>query len=89
MIIEIIGSGCATCKQLLELTRQAAEQAGIGDEVEYVTDIGRMIELNIMQTPVIAVDGKVVHSGKPLPSVARIRELLQPVVSGASAPAEN
>lgn len=77
MKIEVIGSGCATCKQLFELTQQAAAKAKIGDEVEYVTDLGRMIELNIMQTPVIAIDGKVVHAGKPLPNVASIEDLLQ------------
>jgi len=63
MEIEIIGPGCANCKRLLEATKQAVKETGLEIEVEYVTDIKKIVEMGIMQTPALAINGKVVLSG--------------------------
>jgi len=63
MEIEIIGPGCANCKRLLKATKQAVKETGLEIEVEYVTDIKKMVEMGIMQTPALAINGKVVLSG--------------------------
>ena len=63
MEIQVIGPGCANCKRLLEMTKQAVSEAGIDTEIEYVTDIQKMVEMGIMQTPALAINGKVVLSG--------------------------
>ncbi|MGB9883205.1 MAG: thioredoxin family protein, partial [Microgenomates group bacterium] len=63
MKIQVLGSGCATCKALYELTKQAVEELGLKDEVEYITDISKIIEMGIMQSPVLAIDGKPVMVG--------------------------
>ena len=62
MKIQVLGSGCPTCKQLYETTKTVAEELGLS-EVEYVTDINAMIEMGIMQSPAIAIDGKPVLTG--------------------------
>lgn len=61
--IQILGSGCPTCKTLFERTKKIVEDLKIGGEVEYVTDIAKMIEMGVMQSPVLAIDGKPVLVG--------------------------
>jgi len=66
MVITVLGSGCPTCKKLYELTKKATEELGIKEEVEYLTGeegIRKIIEMGVMQSPVLAVDGKPVMVG--------------------------
>jgi len=37
MRIQVLGSGCPTCKKLFEITQKAAAELGLKDQVEYVT----------------------------------------------------
>ncbi len=73
--IQILGTGCPTCQKLAELTKQAADELGLEYELEKVTDITKIIEMGVVKTPGIAVDGVVKVSGK-LPSIEEIKELL-------------
>jgi small redox-active disulfide protein 2 len=61
--IEVLGSGCPSCKKLFELTKQAVQAMNIKTEVEYITDIQKIIEMGVMQTPVLAINGKPVMTG--------------------------
>ena len=63
MKIQVLGSGCPTCKKLFELTKQAAKELDLKDEVEYSTDVSKIIEMGIMSSPVLAVNGKPVMTG--------------------------
>ena len=76
MEIKVIGPGCANCKRLLEVTRQAVKEAGLETEIEYVTDIQKMVEMGIMQTPALAINGKVVLSGF-VPDVKAIKNKIK------------
>ena len=76
MTIEILGTGCAKCKQLAENAEAAARELGIDWRLEKVTDILRIIEYGVMATPALAVDGKVKLVGK-VATPAEIRELLR------------
>ncbi len=71
MKIQVLGSGCPTCKKLYELTKEA-----VADKVEYITDVSKIIELGVMSSPVLAVDGKPVLVGF-LPDIAKIKTILQ------------
>ena len=75
MKIQILGTGCPTCQKLTELTKQAAEELGLEYEIEKITDITKIIEMGVIKTPGIAVDGVVKMSGK-LPSIQEIKEVL-------------
>jgi small redox-active disulfide protein 2 len=66
MKIEILGMGCPKCKQLAANTAEAVRELKSAAEVVKVEDIGRIIELGVMTTPAIAVDGKVVSAGRLL-----------------------
>ena len=72
MKIEIIGSGCPKCKQLEANARKAVEETGKKAEVVKITDINEIIELGIMSTPAIAIDGKIKASGR-IPDVEEIK----------------
>ncbi|MEM5799179.1 MAG: thioredoxin family protein [Candidatus Aenigmatarchaeota archaeon] len=66
MEIEVIGSGCLKCKKLYEITKQAAKELGINDEVKYITrdkGLKKLIELGAMSSPVIAINEKIVFVG--------------------------
>jgi small redox-active disulfide protein 2 len=76
MEIKVIGPGCANCKRLLEVTKQAVKEEGLKTEVEYVTDIQKMVEMGIMQTPALAINGRVVLSGF-VPDVKTIKNKIK------------
>ena len=68
MKIEVLGSGCARCKALEKNTREAVATAGLDAEVVKVEDMQAIMAYQILATPAIAVDGKVVSTGKLLTS---------------------
>lgn len=75
MKIQILGTGCAKCKQLTENAEAAAREAGISYELEKVTDIAEIVKFGVMTTPALAVDGKVKLVGK-VATPAEIKPLL-------------
>ncbi len=78
MKIQILGSGCPTCKKLLELTKKAVEELEINQKVEYVTGqegIQKIIELGVMSSPVLAIDDQPVLTGF-VNDVEKIKELI-------------
>ncbi len=76
MKIEILGTGCSKCKALEEATKQAVAQSGKFAQIEKVEDIMKIMEYNVMSTPGLVIDGKVLSTGKLL-SVAEIVELIK------------
>ena len=73
--IQILGSGCPTCKKLFELAQRAVTELSIKTEVEYITDIQKIIELGVMSSPVLIINGKVALVGQ-LPSLDKIKEII-------------
>lgn len=68
-IVEVFGPGCAKCKALKNSTEEAMEKLGWNDaELRYVTNIEEYIERGIASTPALAINGKVILSGKYLPT---------------------
>jgi small redox-active disulfide protein 2 len=76
MKIQVLGSGCTKCKKLFELTKQAVAELELKAEVEYVTDVSKIIEMGVMSSPVLAVGGKPVLVGF-LPSLEKIKNTLK------------
>lgn len=77
--LQVLGSGCPTCKKLFELTQEAASQLNLGIEVEYITDIQKIIELGVMSSPVLTINGKVALVGQ-LPSLDKLKEVVSSCV---------
>jgi len=73
--IEVLGPGCARCQEVLRIVRQVVEESGLTCEVVKVDSYPRMMELGIMATPGIAVDGKLVMAGR-VPKADEVRRVL-------------
>jgi small redox-active disulfide protein 2 len=66
MKIEILGTGCAKCKQLEKNVLEALAKSGRFAEVEKVEDLNKIMEYGVMSTPGLVIDSKVVSVGKLL-----------------------
>jgi small redox-active disulfide protein 2 len=75
MDIKVLGSGCAKCKTLEKVTREAVEQLNLDATIEKVEDIQKIIEYGVMITPALVVDGEVVLKGS-VPKVDKLKVLL-------------
>ena len=64
--IKVLGSGCASCHALYENTKEAVQKMGLAVEVEYVTDLQKVMEYGAMSMPALVVNEKVVSMGKVL-----------------------
>lgn len=76
MKIEILGTGCAKCKALEEVAKQAVAKIGGFHTVEKVEDMMKIMEYGIVSTPGLVVDGKVKSTGKLL-NVDEVVELIK------------
>ncbi|MDD2942033.1 MAG: thioredoxin family protein [bacterium] len=74
--LQILGTGCKKCLLLTEHVEAATEQLGLVCEIEKVTDLNTIIDMGVMVTPALVIDGKVVMSGKTS-SPEEIKAILQ------------
>jgi small redox-active disulfide protein 2 len=77
MEIKVFGPGCANCHKMEEMAKQAVKELGINAKIEKITDIGQIAMSGILSTPGLMVNGKLKHSGKPLPSIEKVKELIK------------
>ncbi len=75
MEIKVLGAGCAKCKAPEKATKEAIEKTGIDASVTKVEDIVEIIQLGVMTTPILIIDGEIVVRGK-VPTVDEISKLL-------------
>lgn len=74
--VKILGAGCKSCHELYENTKTAVKTLGLELEVEYITDMEKIMEYGVMSMPAIVVNEKVVSMGKVL-KTAEVEKLLQ------------
>ncbi len=77
MEIKVLGPGCANCHNMEEMARKAVKELGIDANIVKVTDIAEIARHGILSTPGLIINGKLKHSGKPLPNLERVKELIQ------------
>jgi small redox-active disulfide protein 2 len=66
MKIEILGTGCAKCNQLEAVVKEAVAKSGKFAQIEKVDDMMKIMEYQVVSTPGLVLDGKVVSTGKVL-----------------------
>ena len=64
MMIKILGSGCAKCQRLEQLTREAAAELGIDAQFYHVREMDKIMAYPIMTTPALVIDEAVKVSGR-------------------------
>lgn len=62
--VKILGSGCANCKKLEAVAREAASAAGIEADFVKVTDLKDIMAYDILSTPGLVIDDRLVSSGR-------------------------
>ena len=79
MDIKILGKGCPRCKRLEEITREVVAEMGLQATFSKVMDVNEIMAYDVIATPGLVVNEKVLVSGR-LPSKDEVRELLRQAV---------
>lgn len=75
MEIKVLGSGCAKCKKLEQVVKQAVKNSNIDASITKIEDIMKIMEYGVAQTPALVINDEIVLSGR-IPSDTEIIELL-------------
>ncbi len=73
--IKVLGPGCSKCKKTFAVVENVVKSNGVVAELAKVDDIEEIMRYNILSTPAIVIDGKVVMKGK-VPTEAEVKQLL-------------
>lgn len=76
LTVKVYGSGCKGCQTLHQNVIDALAEMNIATNVEYITDLQKVMEAGIMSMPVLSVNEKVVSSGKIL-GIAEIKKIIE------------
>lgn len=71
--IKVLGAGCKSCHEQFENVKKAVKELGFSVEVEYITDMEKVISYGVMSMPAIVVNEKVLSMGKVLKSIEVIK----------------
>jgi small redox-active disulfide protein 2 len=75
MEIKVLGPGCKKCRATKEAIRQVVDDLGLDIQVEEVADMSEIVKYNVLTTPGVVIDGKVISSGR-IPSKKDIESWL-------------
>ena len=78
--IKVLGAGCKSCHEQYEQAQKAVDAMGLPVEVEYITDMEKVMEYGVMSMPAIVVNDRVVSMGKVL-KAAEVENLLHQIKS--------
>ncbi len=73
--VKVLGAGCKSCHEQYENAKQAVGNMGLDLEVEYITDMEKVMAYGVMSMPAIVVNEQVVSMGKVL-KAADVEKLL-------------
>ena len=76
MEIKVLGPGCANCVKMGELAKTVIKELAIEARIEKISNIQEIMKYT-MSTPGLVVNGKLKHSGKPLPGLDKVKSLIK------------
>lgn len=74
--VKVLGAGCKSCHEQYENAKSAVQSMGLPVEVEYITDMEKVMAYGAMSMPAIVVNEKVVSMGRVL-KAADVEKLLR------------
>ncbi|MFA6321951.1 MAG: thioredoxin family protein [Candidatus Buchananbacteria bacterium] len=83
--IQVLGSGCPTCKKLLESAQKAVNDLRIDVKIDYVNDYQEIMKSGIMSLPALTINDQIISAGN-LPNTEKIKELISNYQAGKSTP---
>lgn len=82
LTIKVLGPGCPNCKKLAYLAERAAIHLSIEAQIVKVTDPIDILAYNVLSTPGLVINEKLVSSGR-IPSEAEIITFLARALEAA------
>ena len=61
--IQVLGIGCANCRNTVRLIEEVARAKGVEIRLEKIEDMQKIMTYNVLATPGVVLDGQVVHAG--------------------------
>lgn len=83
MEIKILGVGCANCKRLESIAREVVAEMGVEATITEVTDMADIVSHDIVTTPGLVINDKVVSSGR-VPGKAEVTTFVADALAGES-----
>lgn len=80
MKIKILGTGCAKCHQLRDITKEVIKELGIAATIEEVKEMNIILEYPIMITPGLVINEELVCSGR-IPEKSEISSFIADALS--------
>jgi small redox-active disulfide protein 2 len=80
MNIQILGTGCSTCKKLFEMVKKAVLETGVQAVIEKVEDIEKIMAYEIFTTPGLVINGQVKAAGR-IPKLEELKSMLQAAIA--------
>ena len=74
--IKVLGPGCANCRKLEEIAREAVTTLGVEAEISKVTDMQQIVAYDVLKTPGLVINEKLVSSGR-IPTPASVAEWIR------------
>jgi len=71
LTIKVLGSGCANCKRLEQIAHKVVSEMGVEAEVIKVTEYSDIMAYNVLATPGLVINEKLVSSGR-IPSPTEV-----------------
>lgn len=78
--IKVLGPGCANCRKLEEVAREAVASLGVQAEIAKITDMNEIIAYDVLKTPGLVINEKLVSSGR-IPTPATVAEWVRSAMS--------
>ena len=73
--MKVLGPGCKSCHELNEASIAAVKELGMNLDVEYITDMEKIMSYGVMSMPALVINEKVVSMGKALKTADIIKLL--------------
>jgi len=71
LTIKVLGSGCANCKRVEQIVRKIVKEMSLEAEVIKVTEYPEIMKYNILSTPGLVINEKIVSTGR-IPAPAEV-----------------
>lgn len=82
LTIKVLGSGCANCKRVEQIARKVIDEMGFQAEIVKVTDFNDIMAYNILSTPGLVINEKLVSTGR-IPTPAEVTTWLADALEAA------
>lgn len=81
LTVKILGPGCANCKRLEQIVRKVVSDLSLDAQVVKVSDYGSIMAYDLLSTPGLVINEKVVSAGR-IPSPGEVTTWLANVLEG-------